>query len=467
MSQESRAHCLQLAHLRDSMLYSSARLTRHDDNTVLTVEAGASLHVGRFDIAPIDNDVKSSSVSRKQLQLQLSATTGLTLSMVGAAVSCVQRRGGNAIEPLVKCQATNVEDGDVLYLHSTGDPKRYAFPFTVSLLPVPAAPAVAVAPPAPAAPLPPAAPPAPAAPPTPAAPSAPAAPMAPSTKAPSPKAPAANVAEPSAAAGQKRPRSDAASSAAPVPSSSVITPAAPAAAADGRFRALSVKWRGIGEAERLAALTLVIDGDGRLEARVCDGVELRGTAVPMVCAPWALHGLPPAAELRADLRLHPVYDLEKWQLTLRGPTTAPPAHGATAGVEAVLSIDLDKLREAERSHTRTTGDANRAAGGIGGAMLRAMLARAASLRESNAAHAGENDALAAKLAQREGELTAAAEALRLRQVAELADVVPLMVAKQRKLAELEKEAMHKGITVRSSDGEASSTYGSGTTQDES
>lgn len=181
---------------------ASAIFTRRD-GTCLTLGAGASVDVGRPALlTDVDNEVRSASVSRKQLELHLSATS-LTATMIGAAASCIQRRGGHAIEPLVKNAPTNVEDGDVLFLHSTG--KRLAFPFTVSLLTGPAAPtAEASAPPMPAAlpahatPLLHATPSSPASLPLPAAPPAPAAPIEPAAT--------GSGGSPSPGAARKRPR---------------------------------------------------------------------------------------------------------------------------------------------------------------------------------------------------------------------------------------------------------------------
>ena len=126
------------------MLWASAVLTRRD-GTPFTIEAPSSLDFGRNMLVGdhvIDNDVKSSAVSRKQLLLQLSAEGGLTVTMVGAAASGVMRRGGHEIELLVRDLVTHLQDGDVLYLHSTGDPRRHAFPFTVSLVQASVAPTV-------------------------------------------------------------------------------------------------------------------------------------------------------------------------------------------------------------------------------------------------------------------------------------------------------------------------------------
>ena len=86
-------------------------------------------------------------------------------------------------------------------------------------------------------------------------------------------------------------------------------------------------------------------------------------------------------------------------------------------------------------------------GGIDGAMLQTLLVKIAALRADVAKRTAANAALEQQVAQREAELEDLAVKTRANAAAELASVLPLLLAKQEKLEGLEREAVDKGVVL--------------------
>lgn len=213
------------------------------------------------------------------------------------------------------------------------------------------------------------------------------------------------------------------------------------------FRTLLVPWKPVGgEAEREVALTLRLR-DGTLVARACDGLELRGGETAGGC-PWT--SLPGDDALRALLRLHPVY-LDRWQLELiasgAGTVTSRSASSSSSAPdEGTRSVVLELVRLKSRA-VDGVGDAVGGSGdGVGGEMLRELLGEIAKLREEARHLAAGSFEMALKVQRREEELAAEAEQLRASQAAELSSVLPLLLTKQKRLADLESELVEKGLT---------------------
>ena len=448
---------------QDSTALLSATLTR-GDGTLIALQRGENT-IGRNELLDngadrqpeilvlADHQLKAASVSRKQLLLQFS-DAALLATRIGGGVSRIRRAGAASTEEMRKNEAVTLSDGDIIYVHSADNGGRLAFPMTAALE-RPPAPAPAPEPP------PPAAAPAPAARPVsppPAAPAPPPAPPPPAVPLPTAVLPQATlpstVATPAAsssssAAADKRPRAKMEAGADPnLPPAKKQTASSSAPPEDAaetlRFRALLVPWKPAdSRSERQAALTLTLDDEGRLGARVCDGVELRGTPQPLEPKkqhPWGITGLP-SGPLHASLAPHP-WDLEKLRLTLRVGTESGSGGPSTSA--APLNIDLVKMRGRE---------AGGKDGGIGGAMLQALLARIAALRADVAKRTAANAALEQQVAQREAELEDSAAKTRSNAAAELASVLPLLLAKQEKLEGLEREAVDKGVVLEEEGGE--------------
>lgn len=219
------------------------------------------------------------------------------------------------------------------------------------------------------------------------------------------------------------------------------------------FRSLLQSWRGVGEGrdqQREVAITLQLDGGGvsdgrrRLSVRACDGLELRGTHAAVSC-PWP--ALPATAALHVALREHPLY-IERWQLTLRVPPTNGRVDGGARAATAVRADDemvVDLWRLVGRGASGTASAASASAPTPGGEMVRALVERLTTLRAERDRHVATNNALKERLSERESQLEARAETLRRETLCELRDFLPLLVAKQRRLEELEREAVEKNL----------------------
>ena len=85
-------------------------------------------------------------------------------------------------------------------------------------------------------------------------------------------------------------------------------------------------------------------------------------------------------------------------------------------------------------------------------MLRTLLEQIDTLRARCGVREAANRELSAAIARREGELAAQVERLNAANAAVLGAFLPLLIAKQRKLEELEREVVEKEIVL----GDASS-----------
>jgi len=186
---------------------------------------------------------------------------------------------------------------------------------------------------------------------------------------------------------------------------------------------------------------------GQLSARACDGHETRVTEAPVGC-PW--RPLPPAEELRAVLKLHPVYTTDRWRLVLHSdgdtrsasldlckPSSLVGAAGAAAAAAAAGA--------AAGAASPMTASAGVALGGAGGGMLHTLLGTVGTLRAAAAEHAAAIVTLRASAERREAALQNRIEQLRAAEAEELACLLPLLLAKQDRLATLELEAQNLGI----------------------
>ena len=252
------------------------------------------------------------------------------------------------------------------------------------------------------------------------------------------------------------------------------------------FRAMTVPWKPFGEAMRSVAVTLSLSPDPAdhlpgsclLSARACDGLELLGTAAPVPC-PWTC--LPAGDALLPTLRSHPLY-FERMQLALqrRGPHLGPT--DVQTGDEPPFVMDLIRLRsraealaatEAAKAaatqmqpadgaravpaatdgprgyHASSSSSFSSTGGslGLGGDMLGTLLGQIRMLQARAAAQAAANDALRVRLREREEELSAGVEHLRSVETRELSSLLPLLLAKHAKLAELEAEAVANHVRL--------------------
>ena len=132
------------------------------------------------------------------------------------------------------------------------------------------------------------------------------------------------------------------------------------------------------------------------------------------------------------------------RLTLRVGTES--GSGGPSMSAAPLNIDLVKMRGRE---------AGGKDGGIGGAMLQALLARIAALRADVAKRTSANAALEQQVAQREAELEDSAAKTRANAAAELASVLPLLLAKQEKLEGLSERRSTRASCWRRKEGRRS------------
>lgn len=183
-----------------------------------------------------------------------------------------------------------------------------------------------------------------------------------------------------------------------------------------------------------ATVTVTIKVVGKLlHVRACDGLELRGTGPKGVQSPWSR--LPAVATLSAAIGPHRWYD-DKWQLSLgTGPKRRQltmAGRAETQGFDVEVEVELAQLASRNDSPPRD--------GGTGRNMLERLLARAAALREREAAlalrNASEEDAVRCLFAQG----SALVEEVQRERTAQLATFLPVLKAKWQRLHELEKEA---------------------------
>ena len=85
--------------------------------------------------------------------------------------------------------------------------------------------------------------------------------------------------------------------------------------------------------------------------------------------------------------------------------------------------------------------------GLGGDMLRQLVERIDLLRSLNTTEAAANAKLQATVTARAAELAAAAERVRREEAATLCGVLPLLLAKQRRLEQLEKELVDEDLPM--------------------
>ena len=241
-------------------------------------------------------------------------------------------------------------------------------------------------------------------------------------------------------------------------------------------RALRVPWRELrssGELRPADAAERVVCATLRLAAGVLsasaytasarDGVQ-QWEGEPTPCR-W--EALPPTAEgLRGELYVEP-YDITRHVLRLRAaPPAAPPAAGAGAGAASAggaawreLEVRMAPRRRkppeaggggaSASSEEPPRGDAT-----VGGEMLRGLVALTARLRPLAQKMRARNDEKDGVLAARVAELGQQTEELRRIEDETLADFLPLLQSKRRRLSELEKEAVAKGVVVPDSSSSA-------------
>ena len=197
-----------------------------------------------------------------------------------------------------------------------------------------------------------------------------------------------------------------------------------------RFCALRMPWKCPGEPCRDATVTLSLEearharGHPMLTAHVCDGIELRATAAPVV-SPWP--SFPSANVLHGTLKHHP-FDMAQWQLQLTWQDGTPP-----------LKLDLQLVR--------STAPGSHRLGGVGGEMLCELLDARQALQALCDSRAAEVESLRAHVRQRTDELHQRADGVQARSAEALASWLPIMVAKQQRLSDLEREAQLDDLYV--------------------
>ena len=190
---------------------------------------------------------------------------------------------------------------------------------------------------------------------------------------------------------------------------------------------------------RRVAVILRRNPRGDLTALACDGLETRATAAAVRC-PWA--ALPDAQSLRAELRPHPVYTIEQWRLLLHVTDEGTQAAQATP-----VLLDLARA-PGQGPHVRAGAEgASSSLEGAGGAMLCTLLEEVAALRAVAAEQSEEAAALRARVQQREAALEARIEQGRAAEAESLATLLPLLLAKQRRLGQLEEEVQRMGLEL--------------------
>lgn len=285
------------------------------------------------------------------------------------------------------------------------------------------------------------------------------------------------------------------------------------------FRALSLPWRpvGVDEPVDVAVILSLERGSGlqhppaacqMLSVRVCDGCELRGTAKPVPCG-WLtlpapamsaitapLAGIPcsrlDSDALRATLRPHPLFS-ELWLLSLsrdddddaeplqvelsklrsidqEGDAIAPLAAATTDGAHGSGRGASGGATGCAATSGAGAGDsdahaavATRVSMGLGGDMLRELVEHIDHLRSLTASEAAVNSQLQVTVAARAAELASAAERVRRAEATTLCGVLPLLLAKQRRLEQLEKELVDEDVPMWQDTGASDNSEGDGGT----
>ena len=381
-----------------------------NDGRLEALDFDGTLIVGRnnppnmFSKDEVENGIEMKAVSKEQLRIERcnDASADFTITRIGKGRSVIRRSGGRS-EPLEENASVLVFHGDIIYMHSRDERLAFAVNIDCSArdTPKPAAPMPAnqassstSTGPASGHPV--------ASQPIPVVAELPAAP-------PPPKTSDVDMALGPA----KRPRSDEATV--------LIEREEPT------FCALRIPWRPVGADEMVqATVTLHLDRTaGHVTAHACDGLRLMRSAEPVRCT-W--RSLSSTGDWSTSLKQHSLY-LDRWQLTLSPP---PPPMRDTSHAECVV-IDL----------------VSAPAPTVGGGMLLELLEHMRGLRRMIASQDEANAALEEKVAQREAELESEAEALRAREVAQLSAFLPILIAKERKLEALEKEAVEKDVMLDS------------------
>ena len=412
---------------------ATATLSIKGSDSRIELRDGGTHTFGRLDMPA--GEPASKSVSREQVIFEFNSGV-LRATRLGAGHSCLGSEPGR---DLAKNESIELHDGETYYLHCTLE--RPICGVTVSLsAPNPQAVARLQAAAPPPVPL-----------------------------APEPDLGTRDRGDGSAAQPAKRARlgtglpgsseAHAAPSVAPFASAALAASAMPSAssasaasaasaapsASASQLRALTLTWRPTASSAP-CPVSVVITLDeafGQLSARACDGHETRVTEAPVGC-PW--RPLPPAEELRAVLKLHPVYTTDRWRLVLHSdgdtrsasldlckPSSLVGAAGAAAAAGAAGAA------------SSMTASAGVALGGAGGGMLHTLLGTVGTLRAAAAEHAAAIVTLRASAERREAALQNRIEQLRAAEAEELACLLPLLLAKQDRLATLELEAQNLGI----------------------
>ena len=246
----------------------------------------------------------------------------------------------------------------------------------------------------------------------------------------------------------------AAPSVAPSACAASATSAAPSdpfasTASASQLRALALTWRPTASSAPcpVSVVITLAEAVGQLSARACDGHETRVTEAPVAC-PWRL--LPPAEELRAELKLHPVYTTDRWRLVLHSDGDTRSASLDLCKPSSLVGAADAAAAAAAGAASAFTASAGVALGGAGGGMLHTLLDTVGTLRAAAAEHAAAIVTLRASAERREAALQNRIEQLRAAEAEELASLLPLLLTKQDRLATLELEAQNLGIDAHGS-----------------
>ena len=220
-------------------------------------------------------------------------------------------------------------------------------------------------------------------------------------------------------------------------------------ASASQLRALALTWRPTASSAPcpVSVVITLAEAVGQLSARACDGHETRVTEAPVAC-PWRL--LPPAEELRAELKLHPVYTTDRWRLVLHSDGDTRSASLDLCKPSSLVGAADAAAAAAAGAASAFTASAGVALGGAGGGMLHTLLDTVGTLRAAAAEHAAAIVTLRASAERREAALQNRIEQLRAAEAEELASLLPLLLTKQDRLATLELEAQNLGIDAHGS-----------------
>ena len=220
-------------------------------------------------------------------------------------------------------------------------------------------------------------------------------------------------------------------------------------ASASQLRALALTWRPTASSAPcpVSVVITLAEAVGQLSARACDGHETRVTEAPVGC-PW--RPLPPAEELRAVLKLHPVYTTDRWRLVLHSDGDTRSASLDLCKPSSLVGAADAAAAAAAGAASAFTASAGVALGGAGGGMLHTLLDTVGTLRAAAAEHAAAIVTLRASAERREAALQNRIEQLRAAEAEELASLLPLLLTKQDRLATLELEAQNLGIDAHGS-----------------